>query len=60
LGKQSPVGVRGGGKPARHLDPKFAQGADHLADGGVLAAHDFHVVHGHAFEGQDEFVHGIS
>ena len=60
LREQASVGAGGGGEAPRNLDPKFAQRADHLADGGILATDDLDVVHGHAFEWQDEFVHGIS
>ena len=60
LREQASIGAGGGGEAPWNLDPEFAQRADHLADGGILATDDLDVVHGHAFEWQDEFVHGIS
>ena len=38
-GEEKPVGGGGGGEPFRHAHPRGGQGADHLAEGGILAAH---------------------
>ena len=58
--KQPAVGLGGGGEAARHLHAEPRQRADEFADGGVLAAHALHIVHGDLLERHYESVHGCS
>ena len=54
------VRLGGGGKAARHLHAQSRQRADHLAEGGVLAADGLDIVHAQLLERDDECVQGCS
>ena len=51
--QEAPVGVGGGGEPARHPHAEGGEVADHLPERGVLAAHTGQVGHGDLLEPQD-------
>ena len=55
LGDVEPVGVGGGGEAGRHLDALRAKPLHHLAERGVLAADDGHVVAPEPLEPEDVF-----
>ena len=60
LGEKLAVGLRGGGEASRDLHADFRQVMDHLAQRGVLAAHNGHVVHAKIAKPADIVGHGES
>jgi len=53
VGEMIAEGLGRGGKAARHPHTQMGEGADHLAQGGVFAAHPLHVLHGQFFKPDD-------
>jgi hypothetical protein len=57
LGQELAVGVGGGGEAAGDPHADFRKVMDHFAQGGVLAAHDGHIVHAQVAEPADVLGH---
>jgi hypothetical protein len=58
VGQEFTEGIGRGGESAGDADPLVGQVVDHLPQGGVLATHLVHIVHGQCFKARD-IVHFI-
>jgi len=54
-----PIGLGGGGKAVWHADVLRLQMADHLAQGGILAADASHIAHAQFLEPLHICCHGV-